>query len=230
MAHQRDNVSPNQKRLKYLSLHFGKWRNHITAGCVWDLIAVAQVCLIFQVKGCQGARDAANYRALLGERTEATEAARNVPALSFLLSPLEQPGLMVCLQGCLPEGHGLRVREGCCLLLLSIREAEAWLKRRDRQLSWAWLFLPLVHQARDGQSASGHATGLENWQEGPTWAWRYETAGVTCTARHVMSVDLTCHNSIWLLAGSALSVEAFYLRVDSYCTLGSETSPSLPFY
>lgn len=45
--------------------------------CVWELIAVAKYLPDFlQVKGCQGARDAAHHCALLGvfgEKTEATE-------------------------------------------------------------------------------------------------------------------------------------------------------------
>ena len=73
--------------------------------------------------------------------------------------------------GCVPEGGGLRVRERWSLPLeLSVKKTEAWLQRAGRWLSWAWLFLPLVHGAYDGHSASGHAPGLENWQESPTVA------------------------------------------------------------
>lgn len=46
--------------------------------CVWELIAVVKSLPDFQVKGFQGARDAANHHALLGgfgEKAEGTEAA-----------------------------------------------------------------------------------------------------------------------------------------------------------
>lgn len=43
--------------------------------------------------------------------------------------------------------------------------------RKKGQAAELGLAVPaLVHQACDGQSASGHATGLENWQESPTLA------------------------------------------------------------
>ena len=42
---------------------------------------------------------------------------------------------------------------------------------KDRQVTeLGWADLALVHQACDGQSASGRATGLENGQEIPTLA------------------------------------------------------------
>lgn len=50
------------------------------------------------------------------------------------------------------------------------KKAEAELARAGRWLSWAWLSLLLLHQAYDGQAASGHATGLENGQES-AYSW-----------------------------------------------------------
>lgn len=131
-----------------------------------------KVCLIFQVKGCQGTRHAANHRALsgvFGEKTEGMEAAWYVlPSCSFWGHGSALDWWSVC-KGSLPEGDGLRVGEKRCLTVVGKHKENRGLAVKKRQVAKSGLAVPaLVHQAHDGQSASGHATGLEIWQESPT--------------------------------------------------------------
>lgn len=106
---------------------------------------------------------------MFGEKTEGTEAAWYVlPYCSFWGDRSALGWWSVC-KGCPPEGDGLRVGEKQYSTVVVKHKESRGRAVKDRQAAMAGLAVPaLVHQACDGQSASGHATGLEIWQESPS--------------------------------------------------------------
>lgn len=108
---------------------------------------------------------------MFGEKTEGTEAAWYVlPYCSFWGDRSALGWWSVC-KGCLPEGDGLRVGERWYLTVVVTHKESRDTAGKKGQAAELGLVVPaLVHQACDGQSASGHATGLENWQESPSLA------------------------------------------------------------
>ena len=161
-----------------------------------------KICLIFQVKGCRGAQDTANHRALLG--VFGRHRGRLVCAVlpSGLTGVLRTGGLLA--RGSLPEGGGLRVRQRRCWLLdLSIKKADMAARNRQataglgRSCPWS---IELVMDTQPRAMPRGWKTS----KKAPLWPEDGKQQGWRAAQRHIMSVDLTCHNSTWLLAGPAL--------------------------